>query len=267
MPKRSSRAGEAVVLAVVAVALGVGEDDDAVGLEGGERVLDRLTAGSLSPVSPAASTPSSSRRSTVSSWARVGLGDRLVGVGDPERDLGAVAGGGDDEHLGALDLVAEGGAQGVGVDGLGGDDEQLHAGWASPGPGWSNGVERSTTTATSSRRRPSWTSSALRSTASAIAPASRPPQPAQQLGEPLRARARRRTGWPRRRRRCRARARRRRRAARAPRRSPARGRSRAACRARPPARPRRRRAAPAAAGARRWRARPRSRPGRGVTDA
>ena len=40
-----------------------------------------------------------------------GLGDRVVGVGDPERELGLVGGGGEDEHLGALDVLAEGLAQ------------------------------------------------------------------------------------------------------------------------------------------------------------
>ena len=146
------------------------------------------TAGSLSPVSPAASTPVLLEPLDGLLLGGVGLGDRVVGVRDPERDLRAVAGGGDDEHLGALDLIAERRAQGAGVDGLRGDDEQLHAGCATPGPGSGNGPcppTRSTTTATSSRSRPSWTASALRSIASAIAPASRPSQRAQQLREAL----------------------------------------------------------------------------------
>ena len=126
MPKRCLGVGQARVLAVVAVALGVGEDDDAVGRRTWRgRPAARPPARSRR-CRPAASTPASSSRSTVSSWARVGLGDRLVGVRDPERELGLVRGGGDDEHLGALDLVAEGRAQQVGVDGFGREDEQLH---------------------------------------------------------------------------------------------------------------------------------------------
>ena len=98
-------------------------------------------AGSDSPTWPAASMPSSSRRSTVSVLAVLGLGDRVVGVGDPERELGLVGGGREDEHLGAADLVAEGLAQEGGVDRFGGDDEQFHAVGATPAGGAENPAE------------------------------------------------------------------------------------------------------------------------------
>ena len=165
---------EPVVLAVVAVALRMGEDDDAVGLERREGVLDRL--GGLGLAGVAGGVDALLLEPLDGLLLRgVGLGDRVVVVGDPEGDLGAGPGGGDDEHLGALDLLSERGAEGVGVDGLRGHYQQLHAGCVAPGGGWSNGVERSTTTATSSRRCPSWTASAVRSTASAIVPAWPPP--------------------------------------------------------------------------------------------
>ena len=113
------------------------------------------TPGSLSPVSPAASMPSSSRRSTVSSCSGLRLADRVVGVGDPERHLGLVGGRRDHEDLGALHLVAERGTQQVRVDGFGRDDKQLHIAVATPRAEASNGAAepsgRTTTTATSSR--------------------------------------------------------------------------------------------------------------------
>ena len=116
---------EAVVLAVVAIALGVGEDEDAVGREGGQRVLDRdgglglaRVAGRVDarpprgarPCRPGPSRPPGSRRRSPT----------------PRRRAATVRGGGDDQHLGAVDLVAQRGAQHVGVDGLRGQDEELH---------------------------------------------------------------------------------------------------------------------------------------------
>jgi len=109
----------------------VGEDHDAVGGEGDERVVDGL------------------RRLGFSHFARrvhafllqaldrlglrlLGLGDRIVGIGDPEGQLGLVGGGREHEHLGALDLVAEGLAQEGGVDRFRCDDEQFHAVRATP---------------------------------------------------------------------------------------------------------------------------------------
>ena len=168
------------------------------------------TAGSLSPVSPAASMPLLLEALDGLLLGALGLLDRLVGVRDPEGERRRVAGGGDDEHLGALDLLAQRGAQHVGVDGLGGDDEQLHAGCATPAPGRQTAPSRraSTTTATSSRSRPSWTASAFASIASAIAPRVGALAACAGARRAARARARRRAGSPRRRRPCRARARR-----------------------------------------------------------
>ena len=187
MPKRSSASASAVVLAVVAVALGVGEDHDAVGLEGGQRVLDGDAGLALAGV--AGGVDALLLEPLDGLLLRgVGLRDRVVGVRDPERDLGPVGGGGDDEHLGALDLLAERGAQDVGVDGLGGDDEQFHAGCATPRPGVAKRLRAPERTRRPPRRRaaarPGRRAPCARS-ASAIAPASRPSQLAQQLGEPL----------------------------------------------------------------------------------
>ena len=92
------------------------------------------TAGSLSPVSPAASTPASSSRSTVSSWALSASAIASSGSETQKASLRLVRGGGDDEHLGALDLVAEGLAQQVGVDGFRGEDEELHRRTPYPDP-------------------------------------------------------------------------------------------------------------------------------------
>ena len=98
------------------------------------------TAGSLSPVSPAASTPSSSSRSTVSSCAASASSIASSESETQNATLGLVGGRRDDEHLGALDLVAEHGAQQVGVDGLGRQDEQLHVEAATPGWSATNGA-------------------------------------------------------------------------------------------------------------------------------
>ena len=118
-------------------------------------------AGSLSPVSPAASIALLLEALDGLLLGLLGLGDRVVGVGDPEGQRRLVRGGGDDQHLGALDLLAEHRAHHVRVDRLGGEDEQLHVASATPAPVGTNdaapGSARATeTTATSSRRTPSW---------------------------------------------------------------------------------------------------------------
>ena len=100
--------------------------------------------------------PSSSSRSTVSVSAVVGLGDRVVGVRDPERDLGLVGGGGEDEHLGALDVLAEGLAQERGVDRFRGDDEQFHALGATPGAETENPAGRSSSSVDQPKRCSPW---------------------------------------------------------------------------------------------------------------
>ena len=70
--------------------------------------------------------PSSSSRSTVSSWAVSASAIASSGSETQNASLRLVRGRRDDEHLGALDLVAERRAQQVGVDRLGREDEQLH---------------------------------------------------------------------------------------------------------------------------------------------
>src|SRR3954454_21261737 len=150
--------GQALVLAVVTVALRMGEDHDPVRGEGGQRVLDRERRLGLVGA-PGGSDPLLLQPLDGLLLGGLGLADRLVGIRDPERDLRLAGGRRDDEHLRALDLLAEGGAQQRGVDRLGGEDEQLHRDAATPGSSGTNGASspgetRMTTSATSSRAPP-----------------------------------------------------------------------------------------------------------------
>src|SRR4051812_3201199 len=172
------RVGQAFVLAVVAVALGMREDHDPVGVEGRQRVLDRDRGLALTGVAGGVDALFLEPLDGLLLRA-LGLPDRLVGVRDPERHLGLVGGGGDDEHLGALDVVAHHGAEEIGVDGLGRQDEQLHVEAATPGSSATNGTAsggdtRRTTTATSSRTLPPCTSSTASSMWRAVATGARP---------------------------------------------------------------------------------------------
>ena len=122
------------------------------------------TAGSLSPVSPAASMPSSSSRSTVSSCASSASSIASSESETQNATLDWLVAGETDEHLGAFDLVAERGAQQCCVDGLWRQDEELHVEAATPGSSATNGAPtrgdtRRTSTATSSRTFPPCTSS------------------------------------------------------------------------------------------------------------
>src|SRR4051794_33315456 len=174
--------GQALVLAVVAVALGVREDDDAVGREGGQGVLDRERRLGLARVTGGVD-PLLLESLDGLLLSGVGLADRLVRIGDPEGDLGLVRGGGDDQHLRALDLLAEHVAQQRRVNRLRGQDQQLHREAATPGSSGTNGTSspgetRMTTTATSSRTDPPPISSTCSSMLRAITGAVYPRQPA-----------------------------------------------------------------------------------------
>src|SRR3954453_12856747 len=85
------RLRETLVLAVVAVALGVREDDDAIGREGGQGVLEG--DGRIALAGVAGGVDALLQEALDGLLLRgLGLGDRLVGVRDPERQLGLVSG-------------------------------------------------------------------------------------------------------------------------------------------------------------------------------
>src|SRR5215218_6985603 len=130
---------EALVLAVVAVGFGVREHDDPVRRERRQRILQRdrrlRFAGVAGGVDALLLEPLDGLL-----LGGLGLGDRLVGVGDPERELRPVRRRRDDQHLGPLDVLAERRAQHVGVDRLGREDQQLHGTGATPGRWATNGT-------------------------------------------------------------------------------------------------------------------------------
>ena len=83
--------GKRFVLAVVAVAVGVGEDHDAVGGKRGQRVVDGLRRLGFSHLAGRVDAFLLQALDRVL-LGGLRLGDRVVGVGDPERDLGLVRG-------------------------------------------------------------------------------------------------------------------------------------------------------------------------------